>query len=496
MRYHVNNGNHKVEYASAADFWQAWQNGQVEENAHLWHSGMTAWQRVKDLKIFTVVTHGSKSGPLSEAEICAQLNSGTLLPTDLFWVKGMPDWQKLESASRFHAEVAPPRIPGSGDQPWFLTISIRRLLLMGLATMGIFNLYWLYCNWKFIKHRDHLNVMPFWRSVFGVFFIYSLFAKIKDDRQLGRLEAAAFSAGWLAAIWIILNVIGSQLSNFENVYLAVGGIATSCISILCFVPVQKYINKVNAARKPQVGSSPWTLGQWIFLVIGLGVWGLSLIGIAAGPLPTGGTGSGFFITNAGHIVTNAHVVDGADSIQAVFKDQTLDAEVITMDRATDLAILKVTALENTDPLPISPSGEAKLGTSVATVGYPNTDIQGRSLKVSKGEISSLAGIQDDPRFFQISAPIQPGNSGGALFDSSGNVVGIVCAKINAPAILLTMGYIPENVNYAVKSSLLLLLIDTIPGLNEMLHEPQGKGTDNFEDTVERAKRSAVFIVTE
>jgi S1-C subfamily serine protease len=74
-----------------------------------------------------------------------------------------------------------------------------------------------------------------------------------------------------------------------------------------------------------------------------------------------------------------------------------------------------------------------VGVTVATIGFPNTGLQGVSPKLANGEIASLAGAGDDPRYFQISVPVQSGNSGGALVDELGNVIGIVSAKLNASA---------------------------------------------------------------
>ena len=81
----------------------------------------------------------------------------------------------------------------------------------------------------------------------------------------------------------------------------------------------------------------------------------------------------------------------------------------------------------------------KLGGTVAKVGFPDIGLQRFSPKLAKGEIASLSGIQDDPRYFQISVPVQPGNSGGTLVDERGNVVGIVSAKLNMSAALTSSG---------------------------------------------------------
>src|SRR5208282_6284462 len=127
------------------------------------------------------------------------------------------------------------------------------------------------------------------------------------------------------------------------------------------------------------------------------------------------------------------------------------ARVVRLDPVNDLALLK--AEGKFSPLPIAPSRTVSLGATVATVGFPNIGLQGFAPKLAKGEVAALSGAADDPRYFQISVPVQPGNSGGALVDERGNVIGIVAAKLDASAALAASGALPENVNYAVKSSL-------------------------------------------
>jgi S1-C subfamily serine protease len=130
---------------------------------------------------------------------------------------------------------------------------------------------------------------------------------------------------------------------------------------------------------------------------------------------------------------------------------------------------------------------------VATVGFPNIGMQGFSPKLAKGEIASLSGSQDDPRYFQISVPVQPGNSGGALVDAHGNVVGIVAAKLSARAALDATGALPENVNYAVKSSLLLSFLESVPDVASKLKEPVTVDR-KFEDVVKSAQDAAVLVL--
>jgi serine protease Do len=148
------------------------------------------------------------------------------------------------------------------------------------------------------------------------------------------------------------------------------------------------------------------------------------------------------------------------------------AKVVKVDAANDLALLK--AEGKFAALPVATSRGVKLGATVATVGFPNIGLQGFSPKLAKGEIASLSGAGDDARYFQISVPVQPGNSGGALVDERGNVVGVVSAKLSARAALAASGALPENVNYAVKSSYLLSFLESVPEVAAKLKEPSTK----------------------
>ncbi len=203
------------------------------------------------------------------------------------------------------------------------------------------------------------------------------------------------------------------------------------------------------------------------------------------------TGTGFFITDDGYLISNHHVVKDAAKVRLVTSAGLIDAKVVKVDAANDLALLKVNG--KFSPLPVAASRAVKLGATVATVGFPSTGLQGFSPKLAKGEIGSLAGSQDDPRYFQISVPVQPGNSGGALVDARGNVVGIVAAKLSAQAALDATGALPENVNYAVKSSLLLSFLESVPDVAAKLKEPNTKD-ESFEDVVKSAQDAAVLVL--
>ena len=203
------------------------------------------------------------------------------------------------------------------------------------------------------------------------------------------------------------------------------------------------------------------------------------------------SGTGFFITADGYFVTNAHVIKGGEQIRLVTSNGMISAKLVKVDAVNDLALLKA---EGTfQPLPVASSRSAKLGGTVSTVGFPNIGLQGFSPKLSKGEIASLAGAGDDPRYFQISVPVQPGNSGGALVDERGNVIGVVAAKLNPETALATTGALPENVNYAVKSSFLLSFLESMPEVSDKLRELEISGR-KFEEVVRSVEQATVLVV--
>ncbi|NLP59344.1 S1C family serine protease [Lutibacter sp. B1] len=176
------------------------------------------------------------------------------------------------------------------------------------------------------------------------------------------------------------------------------------------------------------------------------------------------SGTGFAISSNGYIVTNHHVVEGSSkiSVRGVKGNfsRVYNAKVIVEDKNNDLAIIKVDD-QNFTSLGIPPykinSNLSDVGNSVYALGYPLRATMGDEVKLTNGIISSKTGFQGDITTYQISVPVQPGNSGGPLFDSNGNIVGIINAKhIGA-----------ENASYAIKTSYLMnliLVMNTVPSL--------------------------------
>jgi S1-C subfamily serine protease len=205
------------------------------------------------------------------------------------------------------------------------------------------------------------------------------------------------------------------------------------------------------------------------------------------------TGSGFFISDDGSLVTNFHVVEGASRVVVKTKQGIFSAKVVKLDPVNDIAVLKVSR-SGFRSLPLIPSRAVKLGESVFTIGFPNPDLQGVEPKLTDGKVSSLAGAQDDARHFQISVAVQPGNSGGALVNSVGNVVGIVTARLSDMAALKTTGALPQNVNYAIKSSYVLSLLESVPELAGKIKEPWPAKERKFEDVVKEAQEASALVL--
>ena len=201
-----------------------------------------------------------------------------------------------------------------------------------------------------------------------------------------------------------------------------------------------------------------------------------------------GNGSGFLIAG-GYVVTCAHVVKDAQRIVIFYNGTDYPASVARQDAANDLAVLKVSGL-NTGAPPLLTT-KVKLGTKVFTLGFPLIDLQGEAVKFTDGTISSLSGPHDSPLYYQISVPVQPGNSGGPLFDQNGNLVGIVAARLNTNTTLAVSGDLSQNVNYAIKSNYLAPLLDTIPNLPVTTR--QQAEVYELSSVVERLKPYAVEV---
>lgn len=186
-------------------------------------------------------------------------------------------------------------------------------------------------------------------------------------------------------------------------------------------------------------------------------------GASSSSVPQQWSGTGFAIGN-GYIVTNHHVVEDAKTIVVKGLDGDFateyEAEVIASDRISDLSIIAIKSPKSNSKVNLPYKVKTTLsdvGEDVFVLGYPLTATMGDEIKLTTGVVSSRSGFQGDVSLYQISAPVQPGNSGGPLFDNNGNVIGIVSAKHTGA----------ENVGYAIKTSYLKNLMESA-GVNASL----------------------------
>ena len=206
-----------------------------------------------------------------------------------------------------------------------------------------------------------------------------------------------------------------------------------------------------------------------------------------------GNGSGFFLTPQGYIATNYHVVEGTTALQVNFtrkgKTESYPATVVVTDPQNDLAIIKIddSSFEGNAVLPYGMMTRTKdTGSEVFALGYPIADVLGTEVKFTDGKISSKSGIGGDVRVYQISVPIQPGNSGGPLFDMGGNVIGITSSCLNRDY------FKSENVNYAIKASYLKNLMEACP--QEIVLEEKVETPVSAMSLTDRIKQYEGFVV--
>lgn len=165
-----------------------------------------------------------------------------------------------------------------------------------------------------------------------------------------------------------------------------------------------------------------------------------------------GSGTAFFISDEGHMITNHHVVNYCNITKVKYFGKTVTAKILAYDRVNDLALLETDIIPK-DKFDIS-NRDPKLLDDIYVAGYPFGKAVSSSVKVTKGVVSALAGSQDNYALVQIDAAIQPGNSGGPIVNTSGDVVGVAVAKLDFKDAMESYGVIPENTNFGIKSSIL------------------------------------------
>ncbi|HEY2248801.1 MAG TPA: trypsin-like peptidase domain-containing protein [Bradyrhizobium sp.] len=215
-----------------------------------------------------------------------------------------------------------------------------------------------------------------------------------------------------------------------------------------------------------------------------------------GPPKPGKTGSqsgtGFVISAGGHIVTNHHVVNGCvgDIKGNLTGEAAATLRVVSSDATNDLALLQGPA-DSFKRFAKIRDRTIRSGDSVTAIGFPLHGLLTSDFTVTTGIVSSLSGLKNDSRFLQISAPVQPGNSGGPLIDSGGEIVGMVAGKINALGVLRATGDIPENINFAIKTGAIRDFLDN----SVVAYETSAPGAELKTSEIAEAARAYTLLIT-
>ena len=191
-----------------------------------------------------------------------------------------------------------------------------------------------------------------------------------------------------------------------------------------------------------------------------------------------GSGSGFFISSQGHIVSNAHVVGSCKKIKVYENRKEIYLNILATDTMNDVGLVKG-KFKNTKYLNIKSDG-AELGEDIVAFGYPLVDTLSDSVKLTKGIVSALAGPNNNFAMIQIDAALQPGNSGGPVLNMNGLVVGIATSGLSKLKMAKEQKILPENVNFAVAAPTIVKFLKA-----NNINVPQG--TNKIYKTKELAK---------
>ena len=195
-----------------------------------------------------------------------------------------------------------------------------------------------------------------------------------------------------------------------------------------------------------------------------------------------GNGTGFAITDDGYLATSAHVVAGTTSLEVWVAGRPVPAKVVALDEPRDLAIIHVPGLE-TIPLSLTEADDLPLGQSLFVVGFPKAGELGTNIKLTRGDLSSLAKDSTDKSLFQMSVPIQGGNSGGPVCVKTGQVAGVVkSTQSTLMSAMASQGAVPQNLNFAVRATLLRDLARTVPQVR-LSKDSMPEPGQSFEDFV-------------
>lgn len=170
------------------------------------------------------------------------------------------------------ARVEDVRVYAADDDIPFFAVSVRKLVLMSLCTFGLYQVYWFYKNWRRVQERGEHNIMPVMRAIFGIFFCYAFFKRVRDYEH-PNVSSASLPAGPLALVWIILQFSASWPKAPTILSLL------TTISVFCLVPVQVRINQINGDVAPDHDPNGTFKGwNWFGLIFGGLMFVMAILG--------------------------------------------------------------------------------------------------------------------------------------------------------------------------------------------------------------------------
>lgn len=170
-------------------------------------------------------------------------------------------------------------------------------------------------------------------------------------------------------------------------------------------------------------------------------------------------GTGFFVSPQGHMLTNAHVAGDCRQIGVMLETGRVAAQLVRKDERNDLALIKVDVRGAVPFARFRAQPSIRAGDDIVVAGFPLPTLLQNGLNITTGNVSAMSGLGGNIALMQITAPVQPGNSGGPLLDLSGNIVGVVVSKLNAQRVAQSTGDIPQNVNFAVQGAVARLFLE-------------------------------------
>ncbi len=171
------------------------------------------------------------------------------------------------------------RLEVGSQETIYFHISIIRFAVMSVISMGIFQAYWIYRNWRYLQSRDGLKISPFWRGIFGVFFCHSLLKIVHSDTKASSAVNPMFSPGFLAVGWILFTVISNIAGRVPDASASLVSFVSQTIAFFFLMPVQNYINRVNESLGNSGKYAGYTFGQVLCILVGMVLWVLVFKGI-------------------------------------------------------------------------------------------------------------------------------------------------------------------------------------------------------------------------